>query len=110
MNELEKVIELYKNNSLVTKKEDYIKISPKEILDGLIQLSHEEGDFDWGVAWHPYPENLFDPRPWRDPHATETLDTQFITLRNLHLLPEYFHKIVFLPHDYPATFLRSHHH
>lgn len=63
--------------------------SPKEILDGLIQLSHEEGDFDWGVAWHPYPENLFDPRPWRDPHATETLDTQFITLRNLHLLPEY---------------------
>ena len=32
-NELEKVIELYKNNSLVTKKEDYIKISPKEILE-----------------------------------------------------------------------------
>ena len=27
------VIELYKNNSLVTKKEDYIKISPKEILE-----------------------------------------------------------------------------
>ena len=29
-NELEKVIELYKNNSLVTQKEDYIKNSPKE--------------------------------------------------------------------------------
>ena len=29
-NELEKVIELYKNNSLVTQTEDYIKNSPKE--------------------------------------------------------------------------------
>ena len=27
------IYKLYKNNSLVTKKEDYIKISPKEILE-----------------------------------------------------------------------------
>jgi hypothetical protein len=43
----------------------------------------EEGDFDWHVAFHPYPENLFEPRFWQDKTATEAPDTPRITFKNL---------------------------
>ena len=43
----------------------------------------QEGDFDWHVAFHPYPENLFEPRFWLDKTATNTADTPRITFKNL---------------------------
>lgn len=50
----------------------------------------EGGDFDWHVAFHPYPENLFEPRTWKDASATtNVLTTPRITFRNLGLLPAY---------------------
>ena len=32
--------------------------------------ARQEGDFDWHLAFHPYPENLFEPRFWQDRSAT----------------------------------------
>lgn len=50
----------------------------------------EGGDFDWHVAFHPYPENLFEPRTWRDKSATtNVLTTPRITFKNIDLLPTY---------------------
>jgi len=44
------------------------------------------GDFDWQIAFHPYPENLFDCRTWKDKSATLRNDTPRITFKNLEML------------------------
>lgn len=47
------------------------------------------GNYDWHIAFHPYPEDLTNPRTWEDASATYSPDTPRITFRNLHLLPAY---------------------
>ncbi len=48
------------------------------------------GDFDWNLAYHPYPEDLTNPRTWNDKSATLATDTRRITFKNLEMLPFYF--------------------
>lgn len=53
----------------------------------LLEILEARGaDFEWGVAFHPYPENLFNPRTWADRTAVEDFDTPRITFRNLAVL------------------------
>ena len=40
------------------------------------------------IAHHPYPENLFECRFWRDKTATLKPDTPRITFKNIELLPQ----------------------
>jgi hypothetical protein len=50
----------------------------------------EGGDFEWHLAFHPYPENLFEPKTWMDQSATaDVLTSPRITFRNLEVLPRY---------------------
>ena len=58
----------------------------REILDLLLDFSAAEGDFDWAIAYHPYPQNLFDPRVWADNEVDFTFDTPKITYKNLEVL------------------------
>jgi hypothetical protein len=58
----------------------------KRLLDLLLQYGRAEGDFDWGLAFHPYPDSLLVPRTWEDGHTTFSLDTPKITFRNLEVL------------------------
>ncbi len=53
------------------------------------ELVRRDGDFDWHVAFHPYPENLFEPRFWLDQSATDTADTKRITFKNLPVLLDF---------------------
>jgi hypothetical protein len=65
----------------------------RAFLDHFAQRAREGGDFDWHVAFHPYPENLFEPRFWRDKSATtNVLTTPRITFKNIELLPEYLRR------------------
>jgi hypothetical protein len=50
------------------------------------ELARERGDFDWHVAYHPYPENLGDPRFWLDKSATPDDASPRITFKNLQVL------------------------
>jgi len=50
------------------------------------------GDFDWHVAFHPYPENLFEPRFWNDASALPREDTPRITFKNLDVLTTYLRR------------------
>lgn len=52
----------------------------------------EGGDFDWRVAYHPYPENLFEPRFWNDQSALPTPDTPRITFKNIEVLTNYLQR------------------
>lgn len=58
----------------------------RELLELLLEFSRLEGDFDWGLAYHPYPENLGNPRSWEDESATFDFDTLRITFRNIEVL------------------------
>jgi hypothetical protein len=49
-----------------TLKMDSHSYAGKELLELLAVFSRAEGDFDWAIAFHPYPQNLFDPRVWED--------------------------------------------
>jgi hypothetical protein len=61
----------------------------RELLEHFARFARERGDFGWHVAYHPYPENLGDPRFWRDQSATSADDTPRITFKNLEVLPRY---------------------
>jgi arylsulfatase A-like enzyme len=61
----------------------------KRILQLLTQYCRAEGDFSWGLAHHPYPQSLFNPRTWEDKQATFDFNTKKITPRNLEVLDAY---------------------
>ncbi len=63
--------------------------SPRAMLQMLSKLSRVEGDFHWGIAYHPYPENLFNPKTWEDRQAVNNVDTQRITMKNIDVLTHF---------------------
>ncbi|MGZ0152851.1 DUF5722 domain-containing protein [Kribbella sp. WER1] len=62
----------------------------KDVVDKLNALTKAHGDYPWNVAYHPYPDNLTNPRFWQDGNTTGDPDsTPKITLRNIEVLPQY---------------------
>ncbi len=59
------------------------------LLEKITKLSKTGGDYPWNVAFHPYPENLFEPRFWYDKSPTEDFSTPRITFKNLDVLPRF---------------------
>ncbi|WP_169087977.1 DUF5722 domain-containing protein [Paenibacillus sp. PL91] len=72
------------------------KYDNKVIVDRLTQLIGAEGNFAWNVAFHPYPEDLFNPRFWNDATATDSFDTKRITFKNLEVLVDYMKQPAYL--------------
>lgn len=58
----------------------------RDVLNGLIARSQAGGDFDWGIAYHPYPQSLFVPETWRDEEAIDSPDSPLVTFKNLGVL------------------------
>jgi hypothetical protein len=71
--------------------DDHQAFPGKDFIDDLARRSREDehGNFDWHVAYHPYPENLFEPRFWNDTTARADPETPRITFKNLEVLTEY---------------------
>ena len=67
-----------------------------EVLEEINTRAHREGDFPWHIAFHPYPENLGDPRFWQDKTAPLRFDADRITFHNLEVLPAYLSQPRFL--------------
>jgi hypothetical protein len=65
---------------------------PRDMIDLLAKRSNQEGNFDWGLAYHPYPENLRDPKTWLDKKAQFNFQTPLITPKNLEVLDAYMHQ------------------
>ena len=61
----------------------------RDFLDTFARLVRERGDFDWNVAWHPYPEDLGNPRAWADKTVTHDDNTNKVTFKNLEVLPQH---------------------
>jgi len=62
------------------------------LLERLADASSREGDFGWGVAYHPYPQSLFDPRAWNDRRVAWSFDTELVTPRNIEVLDAFMHE------------------
>ena len=59
----------------------------RPFLEAFAQKARSGGDYDWHLAYHPYPEDLFNPRSWRDASAQpDWKTTPRITFRNLPAL------------------------
>lgn len=80
--------------SMVPNKKRFIP--GKKFLTELNKLVKSQGDFEWHVAFHPYPENLFEPRTWNDQHAELHFETPKITFKNLEVLTEFLNQDEFI--------------
>lgn len=58
----------------------------KDLLKILLDYTHAEGDFEWALAQHPYPESLREPKTWLDQKVTFDYETPLITFKNLEVL------------------------
>jgi hypothetical protein len=79
----------------------------KELVDELVRLTRASGDFDWHIAHHPYPENLFEPRSWLDKSPRPAADTPRITFKNLEQLTEYLQRPEMLYEGEPRRVILS---
>ena len=85
----------------------YRAYPPRKILDRMALYSSSEGDYQWGIAYHPYPQSLLKPRTWEDSMATASFDTRFITPKNIEVLDAYLHQPQFLHQDKVRTVILS---
>lgn len=60
--------------------------SSKEMLTYLQKFSSIEGDFQWGVAYHSYPQDLNEPKTWNDTKATFSINSPLVTFKNLEVI------------------------
>lgn len=63
--------------------------APRRLLEWLAETSKLEGDFEWGLAYHPYPQSLWQPEAWKDALPTFDFDTPLITPKNVEVLDAY---------------------
>ncbi|MDR1518476.1 MAG: DUF5722 domain-containing protein [Dysgonamonadaceae bacterium] len=68
------------------KEADYASL---DLIKGLLKYSAAEGDFKWGLAYHPYPQDLNEPKTWLDNHASFSMATQIVTFKNLEVLDKW---------------------
>ena len=66
------------------------------LLRGLATEAKRAGDYPWHLAFHPYPESLFDARFWNDKTAPLRLDAPRITFHNLEVLTAFLRQPEFL--------------
>lgn len=63
-----------------------------DLISGLLRYSEAEGDFQWGLAYHPYPEDLNEPKTWNDNQATFSAKSPLVTFKNLEVLDDWIKK------------------
>ncbi len=66
--------------------------SSKEMLTNMQKFSSVEGDFQWGVAYHPYPQDLNEPKTWNDSKATFSMNSPLVTFKNLEVIDAWIRK------------------
>lgn len=64
--------------------------APKTMLEKTVEYSKAEGDFWWGLAYHPYAQDLKKPEFWKnDTQATYSMSTKYVTFKNLEVIDKW---------------------
>lgn len=100
-------ISLTNNWSIATPGSPLRFYTAKECIEQLAAQTSEQGDFDWHVAYHPYPENLFWPDFWHDRAATFSYNTPHISFRNMEVLESFLSQKRFLYNGKPRRIVFS---
>jgi hypothetical protein len=79
----------------------------RDFLDTFARLVRERGDFDWNVAWHPYPEDLGNPRAWADKSITNDDNSNKVTFKNLPVLARHLDRPELLFQGKPRRIILS---
>lgn len=66
-----------------------LEYAPKDMLDIILKYSEREGDFQWGVAYHPYPQSIANPKTWNDGSAQYDMSTAYVSFKNLEVLDKW---------------------
>nr|WP_294898211.1 DUF5722 domain-containing protein [uncultured Pedobacter sp.] len=57
------------------------------MLNQFKQMSAKQGDYEWGVAYHPYPASLLEPKTWNDGSVTLDVNSSpLVTPKNAELI------------------------
>ena len=64
-------------------------IAGRRLIDEFNRVARAGGNFEWHLAYHPYPEDLFQAATWKDKTAKPVPETPRITFRNLGVLTAY---------------------
>lgn len=64
-------------------------------------------DLDWHVAWHPYPEDLGNPRAWGDASVRSDETSPKVTFKNLEVLSRHLRKKELLYQNQPRRIILS---
>ena len=81
------------------KENTNLKYAAKDFIDLFNQGIRQEGNIDWGLAYHPYPFPMTEPEFWDDDQTgmvTKSFDSPVINFKNLDVLTDYFQKSEFL--------------
>lgn len=63
-----------------------------KMLEGLRKWSEREGDFQWGLAYHSYPQDLTNPETWNDSKATFSMNSSLVTFKNIEVIDVWIKK------------------
>ncbi len=59
------------------------------ILDVISAYSKASSDYNWNVAHHAYPQVLAQPQFWKDRDATDSVSSDYVNFKNIHILTDY---------------------
>ncbi|MBS0204139.1 MAG: hypothetical protein JSS49_14630 [Planctomycetes bacterium] len=82
-------------------------VAGRTFIEEFNRLAQMGGNYDWNLAYHPYPENLFEPRTWNDKTATASPNSQRITFKNLEQLTLFFRRPELLIDGHPRHIILS---
>lgn len=72
------------------------KYGGKQIVDSFNSIANNQGQMEWGLAYHPYPCPMTEPEFWDDPKSTGLFTNDFnspvINFANLNVLTDYFNQ------------------
>lgn len=84
------VLGSYTHSWLHIDDSNFSNYSSKQMLDHTVLYSKVEGDFLWGVAYHPYPQDLTKPQLWsNDNLATYDRNAKLCTFKNLEVIDDW---------------------
>ncbi|MGZ0654857.1 DUF5722 domain-containing protein [Coraliomargarita sp. W4R72] len=90
-----------------TPKDAFKTYPPRALLDRLADYSALSGQYQWAIAYHPYPQSLLRPRTWEDKNASNSFNSTLITPKNIEVLDAYLSQDQFLYQGKTRTIILS---